>query len=393
MPSIIGQEAEIRKIGERIAAIGGAAALEPPTDAGRVTQYLYLLYQRASIVGDLGGLAEVERALDRAVPLLARLGDLFLLKAIVAFKLHRLDDAEAAVAAVPSVRDGAEGRLVRADLDFQRGRYRRAKDGYCGVLEIERSWGVLARLAHLAGKMGDEAGADRLYAQAQDELTAKELRSFAWLEVQRGFLDFAHGRGDEARLHYGRADQAYPGYWLTDEHVAELLAAEEKYAEAIAILVRLASRGGRPDLEQAIAELYRCTGDIEQARHWAQKALAGYLRSARRGEVHFWHHLADYFVEVEQNGPQAVFWARKDLQLRENFSTQAALAEALFCNEQFDEARDWIDRALRSGVVDARLFWQAGNIYIAAGSTANGKAHLDRARHLNPIVERFHLHH
>jgi hypothetical protein len=57
-----------------------------------------------------------------------------------------------------------------------------------------------------------------------------------------------------------------------------------------------------------------------------QKALAGYLESGRRGEVHYWHHLADYYADVGKDGSQAVVWARRDLQLRANFSTQAALA-------------------------------------------------------------------
>jgi tetratricopeptide (TPR) repeat protein len=393
MGALAGCQAEIQKIDQDIAEIGGAAALDPPTDSGRVTRYVYRLYQRASIVGDLRGLGEVERTIERAMPLLTHPGDLFLLRANLAFKLHRLDDAETAVAAIPSVCDSGEGRLIRADLDFQRGRYRQAKEGYCEVLEIERSWGALARLAHLTGKMGDPAGADRLYQEAQDELTAKELRSFAWLEVQRGFLDFVRGRLAEARSHYQRADTAYPGYWLTDEHGAELLAAEGSYRQAIAILLPLASSGGRPDLAQAIGELYELAGDTGQAQRWAQKAVAAYLASAGRGETHFWHHLADYFAEVAQNGPPAVAWAQKDLQLRENFSTQSAYAWALFRDHRLDEACVWIDRALASGAVDPHLLLRAGTICIAAGNAVNGQAYIDRATRLNPMVERFHLHH
>ena len=241
--------------------------------------------------------------------------------------------------------------------------------------------------------MGDPEGADRLYEEAEDELTAKELRSYAWLEVQRGFLDFAHGRYPEARSHYERADKAYPGYWLVDEHMAELLAAEGRYAASIAILERLAANVRRPELEQAIGELYQLAGETGQARRWGQQALAAYLQSAQRGEVHYWHHLADYYAEVAQDGAQAVVWARKDLQLRKNFATEAALAWALYRDGRFAEARDWIDRALSSGAADAHLLLQAGRIFTAAGDTANGRNHLDRAMRLNPTVDRFHLHH
>lgn len=240
-----GYAAEIDEIEEEIAASGGDAALDPPTDAGRVTQHVWRLYQRASLACDFAGLAEAERAAARAIPLLARPGDLYLLKANIALKLHRLDDAETALAAVPAVWDSAEGRLIRGDLDFQRGRYSEAKEGYCAVLAVERSWGALARLAYLISKMGDHDGADRLYAEAEDELSAKEMRAYAWLEVQRGHLDFAQGAGEAARAHFRQAERAYPGYWLVREHAAELLGAEGRYGEAIAILAELAAGSGR----------------------------------------------------------------------------------------------------------------------------------------------------
>ena len=194
--------------------------------------------------------------------------------------------------------------------------------------EDERSWGALARLAYFSGKMGDPAGADRLYREAQDELTAKEMRSYAWLEVQRGFLDFAHGRYPEARSHYDRAD-GLSGYWLVDEYMAELLAAEGRCAEAIAMFERLVAAVRRPDLEQAIGELYQLAGKTA-ARHWRQRALAAYLKSAatRRGAL-----LAPPCRLLcrcrAKTARRRSVWARKDLQLRENFSTQAALAWAL----------------------------------------------------------------
>ncbi|HEY1258092.1 MAG TPA: hypothetical protein VGF34_02500 [Stellaceae bacterium] len=388
-----GYAAEIRRIEEAVAGAGGPSALDPPTDTERVTRYIYGLYQRASISGDPAALGEVEHALAQAVPLVTHPGDLYFLKANLAFKLHRLDDVEAALVALPSAAQNAEARLIRADLDFQRGRYREAEAGYRDVLHAEKSWGALARLAHFTGKMGDTAAADDLYEEAQDELTAKELRSFAWLEVQRGFLDFCRGRLDEARAHYRRADAAYPGYWLVEEHIAELLGAEGRYGEAIAILKKWAAAGNRPDLAQAIAELHRLAGETDPALQWAQQALAGYLRSAEQGAVHYYHHLVDYYAEVEEDGAVAVAWAQKDLQLRQNFSTQAALAWAFFRARRFDEARPWIDRALGSGVVDPRIFLQAGAIYTAIGEKREAKSFEERARRLNPMVDRCHLHH
>ena len=391
MTTAAGYAAEMRRIDDDITKT--QAACSGPTDPDRITRYVYRLYQKASISGNLAGLAAVEIAIDDALQLLSNPDDLYLLKAHAAFKLHKLADVHAALLAVPSVYDSEEGRLIRADLDLQHGHYQAAESGYVDVLHRERSWGALARLAYLRGKMGDVAGADRLYEEAEDQLTAKEMRAYAWLEVQRGFLDFAGGRHCEARLHYQHADVAYPGYWLIDEHIGELLGAEGRYDEAIVIYQQIASTVGRPDLEQAIGELDELAGRSERAAYWKERALTAYLQSAQRGEVHYYHHLVDYYTDVAEDGGEAVKWAYKDLQLRENCATQAALAWAFYRDGQYSDAMDRIDRALASGVVDALLYFRAGEIYRAAGDENKGLFLRERAINLNPAVTGFHVHH
>jgi len=385
--STAGYAAEMRRITDSITTLSGAS------DPGRVTRRLYSLYQKASIACDFAGLSVIIGAIDDSIIGLTNPGDLYLLKAHAAFKLHKLADVQSALRAVPSIYDTDEGRLIRADLDFQHGRYRAAENGYLELLQRERSWGALARLAHLRGKLGDAAGADLLYEEAEDQRTAKEMRVYAWLELQRGFLDFTHGRHGEARLHYRRADVAYPGYWLVDEHIAELLGAEGKYLEAAGILERITSTIDRPDLDQAIGELYELAGQSGPALHWKERALNAYLQSAQRGEVHYYHHLVDYYTDVAEDGGEAVKWAYRDLQLRENFATQAALAWSLYRAGRFGDAVCWIDRALASGVVEALLDFRAGEIYAAAGNAIEGRNLRERALNHNPAVAGFHVHH
>jgi tetratricopeptide (TPR) repeat protein len=385
--SATGYAADMRRIDEEIAALSG------PDDPERVTRRHYRLYQKASIAGDLAGLTAVIHAIDDAITTLANPGDFYLLKANAAFKLHKLADVASALRAVPSVYHSDEGRLIRADLDFQHGHYQAAENGYLEVLQHERSWGALARLAYCRGKMGDTAGADSLYEEAEDQLTAKEMRAYAWLEVQRGFLDFIQGHHREARLHYRRADTAYPGYWLVEEHIAELLGSEGNYEEAAGILERIVSTIDRPDLDQAIGELYELAGHSGPALFWKERALSAYLQSAERGEVHYYHHLVDYYTDVTEDGAEAVKWASQDLKLRENFATQAALAWSLYRAGQFSNAVCWIDRALVSRAVDARLYFLAGDIYRAAGNEIGGRNLREQAINLNPGVAGFHLHH
>jgi hypothetical protein len=104
-----------------------------------------------------------------------------------------------------------------------------------------------------------------------------------------------------------------------------LLGAAGKYDEAVAMYQSIVSNGRRPELEQAIGELCDLVGQSGPAAYWKQRALTAYLQSAQRGEVHYYHHLVDYYTDVAECGAEAVKWAYEDLQLRENFATRQPL--------------------------------------------------------------------
>jgi tetratricopeptide (TPR) repeat protein len=384
-------ESELGRIDREISSLEGIA-LTAPLDNEKATRLAYRLYQRASLTGSFVELGIAEAALDKAIHQSGHAADLYFLKANLDFKFHRLADVRRSLEMGPGLRDSFQGRALQADLDFQEGRYERAREGYEGVIRDDRTWDNLARLAYLQSKMGDVAGAERLYIEAEDELTAKEMRSYAWVELQRGVLDLTHGRYEEALAHYERADRAYSGYWVVTEHIAELLGAQGRFEEAVALYRSVVAHVPRPELQQALGELCELMGESEQAGRWHAQALAAYLESAERGEVHYYHHLADFYSDVREDGREAVKWARKDVELRENFSTQAALAWALYLDGDFVTALDMMNRALSSGVKDARLFFQLAMIHQAVSGNGEGKQYLELAAEINPYHRSFHVH-
>ena len=179
---------------------------------------------------------------------------------------------------------------------------------------------------------------------------------------------------------------------LVDEHVAELLGAERKFDRAIALYEAVLARLPRPELQQALGDLLRSMGREAQATPWHDRALAGYLESAERGEVHYYHHLAGFYADVRLDGAEAVKWARRDVDLRPSFFTQDALAWALYRDGQFADALDTVQTALASGANDTHLLFHAAMIHLAAGRTAEGKRLLDKVARLNPGFESFHVH-
>lgn len=69
----------------------------------------------------------------------------------------------------------------------------------------------------------------------------------------------------------------------------------------------------KPELHQAIGELYLAADEADQAEPWFERALGAYLASAHDGGVHYYHHLADFYSDVRQDGAKAIKWARRDV--------------------------------------------------------------------------------
>ena len=363
------------------------------SDAGTSTSWLYRMFHRASLTGSFAEFEVTEGAINNALRRIGPWPDLCLLKANLDFKFHRLANAKQDLAMAPGLVDSIQGQQLNADINFQEGRYLDAKSGYERVIEDSRTWDNLVRLAYFKAKMGDEAGAEQLYVEAEEEISAKEMRSYAWVELQRGLLDLSHGRYAETRAHYHRADEAYSGYWLIDEHMAELLGAQGKFNEAVTLYEEVVGRVPKAELQQAIGELYALMGRPDQAQLWLDRALAAYGESVERGDVHYYHHLTDFYADVRENGTEAVRWARKDYELRQNFAAEGALAWAFYRNGQFAEALHLMEKALSSGVRDARLLYHAAMIQLAAGHSEASKQLLAEAAQINPRHENFHIHH
>ena len=368
------------------------SAFAAPADSKRAARIAYLLFHRAVLTGSAADLAAAEGALEKAFEQTGAFADLYLLKANLDFKLHRLAETQRDLKALSPFAGNAQIIAMNASVALQEGRYAAAKRGYQSAIAKNPTWDNLARLAYWEAKFGDPDLADGLYRQALEEISAKEMRSYAWVELQRGLLQFNRGHYEKAQAHYQQANKAYSGYWLVDEHVAELLGAERRFDEAVALYEQVIARAPRPELQQALGDLYLFTGDAAGAEPWHERALAGYLESAGRGEVRYYHHLAGFYADVRRDGAEAVKWARKDLALRPNFATQEALAWALYRNGQFAEALDVMNQALSSGVKDAHLFFHAAMIHLAAGRTEEGKEFLKKAAEINPRYEDFHVH-
>jgi tetratricopeptide (TPR) repeat protein len=336
--------------------------------AAAVTRVVHLHVRRAALTGRPD---DQDRALVEVDAALARMGhwsDLCLLAADLLVRVHELDRAMAMLQTAPATAQSRPGRAVRADIELQSGRPDVADELAQSLVDEERTWDHLARLAHLATCRGDLGRADVLYVEAEDEITAKSMRAYAWVELERARLALPAGDVERAGAHVERADRAYTGHWRTHEVRAGLFAAQGRIDEAISEQDQVLELTGRPEAHQALATLHRRGDRAQAARVHDDATHSAFLGSALRGEARYLHHLVELYAarprDIDMS--EAVRWARRDARLRPNHLTRGTLAWALSRAGRYEEARDEMCRALAYGLRDPRLMPRAAEVF---GST------------------------
>lgn len=383
--------ADLTKTRSDIASLKAVVARNPRDPEKRV-RLAFRQYHLASLTADERDYTLVEDSILALIQDFGPKEDVCLLKATLDGRFHRIDAVKEAFSLCPALADRVEGRSILADVDFQQGRYEKARVNLEQLISEQPTWENLARLAHWHGKMGDPAKADQLYFHAEDELTAKEMRAFAWLEQERGSLALSRGQILKAREHYERAAVSFPDHWRNHERFAALAAAEENFDVAETLLRSLVARVPKPEAKQALGELLLHLGRTVEAQPWFEAAEAAYLASARNGQVHYYHHLTDFYADAGGTPAEAVRWARLDVALRPNFSTQSALAWALYRNNEWQEGLEWARLALGSGAQDAGIYGTAAALFEAAGNIDESKRHAAIADEINPRGAGLHLH-
>ena len=285
---------------------------------------------------------------------------------------------------------------ILGDALFELGDYPEATDAYQKFAQADESKvDIEIRLARLALVRGELDAARNHFQgalQAVKNLSPPNDGLIAWASVQLGQLDFSRGDWPNAEKQYQSALRAVPDYWSALDHMAELRGAQQKYPEAIELYKNVISRVPRPELCQALGDLYQFMGKPADAKPWHERAAASYLKAAERGDSIYDHHLAGFYSDSVEKPDEAIKWARKDLENRHSIYAHEAMAWALYRSGQFTEAGAEMKKALELGTKDAHLLFHASMIATANGDLAGGKDFLHRAAEVNPHYNSFHVH-
>lgn len=317
------------------------AKLDAEIAAAPPEKLLWLLWSRASLTADFDDFARFEREIAHALATNGPADELHLFRASLHFKLHRLQQAKDDLDRLTHMSQSPYVHAMRADIALQEGRYAEARAAYEAVIAERRTWDNLSRLAWLESKTGNPARADALYAEAEDQLTAKEMRAFAWVELQRGLLDLDQRRYKDALEHYRRADRAYSGYWLIEEHIAEALDLLGETDDAIEMYGRIIVKTRNPEFVGALAKIV-ARDDREKAAALDREADALFAaRYAQYPEAAIGHYI-DLLLDRPDANPKLLELAERNHQLRPNAESSLLLAKAYVKLHQPARARQLV---------------------------------------------------
>jgi tetratricopeptide (TPR) repeat protein len=322
-------------------------ALPNPATKDDALKLVYYRYQLAALSGDYADFKVAEDSITKALHAHGPVDDLLYFNAHLHFKLHRFNTAREIIASMPLAGESASLRALAADLDLQQGRYAEALAEYEALAAENPGWDMLARLAYYRLKTGHPEEADELYRRAADMIPAKDMRAYAWIELQRGLVDLEYGRPEEALAHYRLADRAWSGYWLIEEHIAEALHLTGQTRRAIALYRDIIERTHNPEFMTALANILE-EADPEAATALYFEADALYRRQFELYPEATAGHLIEHLLEKRDSDPRLREYAEWNHALRPNAEAKLLLARSYLKLGDVVAARALIDEILQT---------------------------------------------
>jgi tetratricopeptide (TPR) repeat protein len=337
----------------------------------------------AQLTGDYEGYYAADRSLTEAFRVArASIDDEavgpLLLKAQLDYELHRLKPALASLRVPEQQAEFFHDQKLLAEITSLRGAITFALGSYDDGLammrrsiQLDPTSGHKQRLAIALTKVGGDAEATRIFDETSDG--SKPPRHMAWIELQRAKLALEHGDRAEGRSHLEKANALFPGFWQTEEHLAELDAEEGHTDRAIASYRALVAKTSDPEFMDALSRLL-ADRDPAEAHRLRDRSNALYDdRLARLPEASYGHAL-EHFLQMAPAGEdpaRAVEIATKNRDLRPNGEARTRLAQAYVKAGRIREAREEIAKVTSSKWISAESYATAAIILRLSGADAS----------------------
>lgn len=343
-------------------------------------------YTRGRFRGDLDEIALAIETLGTCVKIEPEGPDCFVMRAEQEQSLHRFAETRADIDRAKKLNvDASRVADLETELDWNGGRYDVAIKAIREARLKRPTSGSWMREAQLEHDLGNDDKVDAAFEAAEDLIVDTNPLPVAHLNVQRGMVKAHAGRLEDAVLFFREAVVRIPNYVAANEHLAEALHQLGQDDEATKIYEAIVKQSDDPEFMHALASLYKAHGKPDKARELDAKATSRYEALLKKYPEAMYWHASEFYLDTG-NAAKALELLRKNVMLRPNSLSFAALAHAELENKQTAEAKASIDKALAMPLESADLFYTASKVYEASGDTAAAASYLTRAKARNPRI-------
>ena len=342
--------------------------------------------QKARETGDITYINLAEKALQRCLEIAPEHSGAARHLAYAMYMRHGFE--EAAIQAQKAMGlDPADSHAygVLGDAYLEVGQYEAAAHAYQRMIQLQGDLYAYSRLAGLKSLRGDTDGAiaDLEHAIQLGQAQERPPESIAWAMWQLGNESLALGQLSAAEASYLQALNTLPDYYRALAGLAQVRAAQQRYAEAIDLYRKAIAIVPLPDYAAALGDVYTKLERSEEAqKQYDLVEYIGYLNTLNK--VLYNRELAYFYVDHDRKLSEALDLAGRELEVRRDIYAYDVLAWALYKNDRPQEALTAITAALQLGTKDARLFFHAGMIHHRLGKRDQARDYLRRALATNP---------
>ncbi len=334
--------------------------------------------------GGLEDLGRASEALDRAFAMADRGAGPHLRRAILASRLHRLDECEAMLDVVEGYAlltpdDRETARSLRTHLAFFRGDYAAARRGYEAALAERADATSLFSLARLDWSTGNvERAAERL--DQADAVAPDEPEMGGFLALARANLLRERGDLEGTVRAAQRALLLRPADGELRLFLAEVRLDQGELTAADALVTAALETFDGPRAHEVAARVARARGDLVAMEEHRAAATRAYDALFARFPEAIAGHATLHFLRFEDEA-RTVAMAEVDATARPFGEARSRLALAYLRAGRLEEARREIEAVLASEWRTAELHAIAAEIFASSGdSRAEGQRALAEAR-------------
>jgi len=310
-------------------------------------RYAYKHVQLAQLTGDFADFTKADSLLEK----FPQDRELALLHAKIALNMHDVERGANYQNDLNSHFSDSRTQELALDIALQKGQYDDGIKLLKERLNPDAEWSDLARYAYLIHKFGDSKAADKIFISAQELLSTKELKDYAWLELQRGIINLEDGQYSDALVHFESANKIYPGHWLIEEHLAETYGLLNQPQKAITLYEGVVKNSDNPMYFLALAKLLQ-EQQPERASQLKKLAEEKFNQRYKYYPLAASGHLIDAWIEEEKNNPttktldRLLELSEMNLKYRPNADAQIQRIKVLMLAGQNDAAKQLTETLL-----------------------------------------------